>query len=75
MNALHTLAWQAEGPLLVTHTAPGSRLTKLAIARVASDDEKAEMWPRVVEAYKGYAGYQNKTDRNIPVVVCEPRSA
>ena len=44
-------------------------------ARVASDEEKAEMWPRIVEAYKGYAGYQKKTDRNIPVVVCEPRSA
>jgi len=42
-------------------------------ARVASDEEKAEMWPRIVEAYKGYAGYQEKTDRNIPVVVCEPR--
>ncbi len=44
-------------------------------ARVASEAEKLEMWPRVVEAYKGYAGYQEKTDRNIPVVVCEPRSA
>jgi deazaflavin-dependent oxidoreductase (nitroreductase family) len=44
-------------------------------ARVASHEEKAEMWPRIVEAYKGYAGYQKKTDRNIPVVVCEPRSA
>ena len=44
-------------------------------ARVASDEEKAEMWPRIVEAYKGYAGYQKKTDRNIPVVVCEPRTA
>jgi deazaflavin-dependent oxidoreductase (nitroreductase family) len=44
-------------------------------ARVASDEEKAEMWPRIVEAYKGYAGYQEKTDREIPVVVCEPRSA
>ncbi len=44
-------------------------------ARVASDEEKAEMWPRIVEAYKGYAGYQDKTDRNIPVVVCEPRSS
>ena len=44
-------------------------------ARVATDEEKAEMWPRIVEAYKGYAGYQNKTDRNIPVVVCEPRRA
>jgi deazaflavin-dependent oxidoreductase (nitroreductase family) len=44
-------------------------------ARVASDEEKAAMWPRIVEAYKGYAGYQEKTDRAIPVVVCEPRSA
>ena len=44
-------------------------------ARIASDEEKAEMWPRIVEAYKGYAGYQEKTDREIPVVVCEPRSA
>jgi deazaflavin-dependent oxidoreductase (nitroreductase family) len=44
-------------------------------ARVATDEEKADMWPRIVEAYKGYAGYQKKTDRNIPVVVCEPRRA
>lgn len=44
-------------------------------ARVASDDERAEMWPRIVGAYKGYAGYQKKTSRSIPVVVCEPRSA
>jgi deazaflavin-dependent oxidoreductase (nitroreductase family) len=44
-------------------------------ARVASDEEKAELWPRIVKAYKGYAGYQRRTDRNIPVVICEPRSA
>ena len=43
-------------------------------ARIASHSEKVEMWPRIVEAYKGYAGYQKKTDRDIPVVVCEPRS-
>ena len=43
-------------------------------ARTASDDEKAEMWPRIVDAYKGYAGYAEKTDRNIPVVLCEPRT-
>jgi deazaflavin-dependent oxidoreductase (nitroreductase family) len=44
-------------------------------ARVVSDEGKNELWPRIVEAYKGYAGYQKKTDRNIPVVICEPRSA
>ena len=42
-------------------------------ARVASAEEKAEMWPTIVAAYKGYAGYQKKTQRDIPVVICEPR--
>lgn len=42
-------------------------------ARTASADEKAELWPIIVEAYRGYAGYQSKTDRDIPVVICEPR--
>ena len=42
-------------------------------ARTADAAEKAEMWPTIVAAYKGYAGYQNRTDRDIPVVICEPR--
>lgn len=42
-------------------------------ARTASTEEKAELWPRVVAAYKGYAGYQRRTDRDIPVVICELR--
>ena len=43
-------------------------------ARSASAEEKAELWPTVVEAYKGYAGYQKRTERDIPVVICEPRT-
>lgn len=43
-------------------------------ARVASADEKAELWPRVVAAYKGYAQYQARTERDIPLVIVEPRS-
>lgn len=42
------------------------------VARTASADEKAELWPRIVAAYKGYGGYQRKTERDIPVVVAEP---
>lgn len=42
------------------------------VARTASAEEKAELWPRIVSAYKGYGGYQNKTERDIPVVVAEP---
>jgi deazaflavin-dependent oxidoreductase (nitroreductase family) len=41
-------------------------------ARTATPEEKAELWPRVVGAYRGYAGYQRRTDRDIPVVICEP---
>ena len=40
-------------------------------ARVASADEKAELWPDVVKAHKGYADYQTKTERDIPLVILE----
>jgi deazaflavin-dependent oxidoreductase (nitroreductase family) len=42
-------------------------------ARTASADEKAELWPEIVKSYKGYAGYQKRTERDIPVVICETR--
>ena len=48
-------------------------VTKPFRARTATPEEKAELWPQVVAAYKGYAGYQKRTGRDIPVVICEPR--
>jgi deazaflavin-dependent oxidoreductase (nitroreductase family) len=42
-------------------------------ARTASATEKAELWPQILRAYKGYGGYQARTGRDIPVVICEPR--
>ena len=39
------------------------------IARVAEGDERARLWSRVVEKYPAYAGYQRKTERQIPVVL------
>jgi deazaflavin-dependent oxidoreductase (nitroreductase family) len=42
-------------------------------ARRASAKEKADLWPRVVTAYQGYGSYQRRTDRDIPLVICEPR--
>ena len=41
-------------------------------ARVATADERAELWPRVTADHKNYAGYQTKTDREIPLVLLEP---
>ncbi|WP_305093837.1 nitroreductase family deazaflavin-dependent oxidoreductase [Prescottella sp. R16] len=40
-------------------------------ARVATDDERAALWPRLVEMYADFDTYQSWTDRTIPVVVCE----
>lgn len=44
-------------------------------ARTASADERARLWPRITRAYRGYAGYQRRTAREIPVVICEPRGS
>jgi len=41
-------------------------------ARVATTDERASMWPRITEAHANYAGYQNRTSREIPLVLLEP---
>ena len=40
-------------------------------ARIATPDERAALWPRVTAEYKGYANYQTKTDREIPLVLLE----
>jgi len=42
-------------------------------ARVADPDERARLWPKAVATYSGYRGYQERTDRQIPLVVLEPR--
>jgi deazaflavin-dependent oxidoreductase (nitroreductase family) len=42
-----------------------------ATARTASAEERERLWPLFVEMYPGYAGYQEKTTREIPVVVLE----
>ena len=41
-------------------------------ARVAEPEERAALWPRLVELYADYDSYQSWTDRVIPVVVLEP---
>jgi deazaflavin-dependent oxidoreductase (nitroreductase family) len=43
-------------------------------ARTADATERAEMWPKITASYKGYAGYQRRTSREIPVVICELQS-
>jgi deazaflavin-dependent oxidoreductase (nitroreductase family) len=46
---------------------------RLVRARTAGPRERAELWPRLVELYADFASYAEWTDREIPVVVLEPR--
>ena len=40
-------------------------------ARIATSDERDALWPRITSKYRNYAGYQERTDREIPVVFLE----
>jgi len=41
-------------------------------ARVATPEERARMWPQITAKHKNYAGYQTRTEREIPLVLLEP---
>jgi len=41
-------------------------------ARVAEGAERTELWSELTADHDNYAGYQRKTDREIPVVVLDP---
>ncbi len=41
-------------------------------AREVTGEEKAQWWERAVAAFPDYAGYQERTRREIPVFVLEP---
>jgi deazaflavin-dependent oxidoreductase (nitroreductase family) len=42
-------------------------------ARVAEGSERERLWKLMVGVYAGYDGYRKRTEREIPVVVLEPR--
>ena len=42
-------------------------------ARTGTPEEKKAYWPRLVAMYPDYDAYQARTDRDIPVVILEPR--
>ena len=55
-----------------TEVQVGTRRLRVT-ARVAGDAERDRLWPKAVDAYSGYAGYQKRTERKIPLVVLERR--
>lgn len=48
----------------------GSRRERFT-ARIAEGDERDQIWTRQKAAYSGFAEYEQKTDREIPVVVLD----
>jgi len=41
-------------------------------ARDATEQERAEYWPKLVEMYSSFEDYKAWTDRVIPIVICDP---
>lgn len=41
-------------------------------AETVTGDERERLWSQAVRSYVGYAGYQARTDRQIPVVRLSP---
>ena len=42
-----------------------------AVARTATDEERARLWPLMAEVWPPYNDYQTKTERVIPIVILE----
>lgn len=50
----------------------GGKAKQRRRARIATADERADLWPQITAKYRNYAGYQSKTTREIPLVLLEP---
>jgi F420H(2)-dependent quinone reductase len=55
-----------------THIQIGDRRCAVR-AVVASPEQRAQLWPKLVELYADFDTYQSWTEREIPVVILEPR--
>jgi deazaflavin-dependent oxidoreductase (nitroreductase family) len=49
------------------------RARRAVHARVAAAEERDRLWPKAVATYAGYEGYKQRTEREIPLVILEPR--
>jgi len=59
-----------DGPRVQVAVQGGPRVSM--IASVATPDERARLWPQITDRYRNYAGYQQRTQREIPLVLLHP---
>ncbi len=50
----------------------GKKVAKVR-AETADEEERARLWPLLLEAYHGYQDYEDETERTIQVVVLTPQ--
>ena len=50
----------------------GKKVTKVR-AETANADERARLWPLLLDVYHGYQDYEDETERTIQVVVLTPQ--
>ena len=48
------------------------RQKRNVVARLASEEERARLWPELVRGYRHYDVYQSRTERTIPVIILSP---
>lgn len=53
----------------------GAESWPVTACEVTDEQERERLWKQMTEVYSPYDDYQAKTDRKIPVVLLEPRSA
>ena len=51
----------------------GKKTTR-ARAETANEEERARLWPVLVDYYPGYQGYEDETERTVPVVILRPEA-
>jgi deazaflavin-dependent oxidoreductase (nitroreductase family) len=56
------------------HVAVQGGPSRPMLARVATTQERDELWPQIAGQYTNYAGYQTKTSRVIPLVLLAPQA-
>ena len=67
-----TPAWWLNLQAVPSTTVQVGTERRRVVAREASAEEKAKLWPRLVEMYGDYEIYQRRTERAIPVVILSP---
>jgi len=49
-----------------------SGIKKSYTATIADSEQKRDLWPHLLSLYPDFDEYQARTDRDIPVFICEP---